>query len=317
MRGAWFYLCLLIGVWAMVWRFADDASAATVVAFGPRWVWGVPLCWFLPLPGRRLSLPFTLAALVVLGPIMGFVAAGASARTPVSDGRGVRLITANLGSRLLVPSEFANLVSRLHADVVLMQECTERAEQAFTGSEWSFHTDDGLCLGSRLPVEEAVVRYRQNESGHGAFGARYRLRLGDARLDIVNMHLDTPRDGIMSIVRGSGGLSGLQAAIAQRREQSRRVRQWLVDADQATLVVAGDFNLVEESAIYRESWGHLQNAFSAAGLGWGYTKRENWLLAARIDHVLVGPRWRVTRAWVDAANGSDHRPLVVDLVLAR
>ena len=84
---------------------------------------------------------------------------------------------------------------------------------------------------------------------------------------------------------------------------------------QQTVIVAGDFNVMEESAIYRESWGRLRNAFSTAGLGWGYTKRENWLLAARIDHVLTGPRWRATRAWVETWNGSDHRPLVVDLVL--
>jgi len=83
------------------------------------------------------------------------------------------------------------------------------------------------------------------------------------------------------------------------------------------LLVAGDFNLMPDSAIYRESWSHLQNAFSAGGLGWGYTKREAWVLAARIDHILVGPRWQVVRAWVESSSGSDHRPLVADLVLTR
>ena len=315
--GAWLYVAVLLVVWAALWHATDDASLVTVLAFGPRWVWAMPLFYFLPLPGRRLGVPFIVAALVVAGPIMGFVAAGVWARPPRSAGPAMRLITANLGSRLLVPAEFASLIASTHPDVVLMQECTERAEPAFAGSAWYFHSDDGLCLGSRLPVEGAVARYRQNTSGHGAFGARYRVRLGDAWIDLANLHLDTPRDGIMSLLRGSGGLGGMQAAIAQRRQQSRLVRQWLADADQTTLVTGGDFNLLEESVIYRESWGQLRNGFSAAGVGWGFTKRENWLLAARIDHVLVGPRWQVTRAWVDEASGSDHRPLVIDMVLAQ
>lgn len=304
---------LLLAVWAALWRLTDDASFATLIAFGPRWIWGLPLLLFLPRPGWRRRVPLVLGTLIVLGPIMGFV--GAAAWAPPASGVSLRLVTANLGSRLLVPSKFAALVDRLHPDIVLMQECGESAKPAFANVQWQFHEDDGLCLASRFPVDGVTVRYRQGGFGHGAVGARYRLQLGDEWLEVVNMHLDTPRDGITSLVRGTGGLASVQATIAQRREQSRLVRQWLASADTSALVVAGDFNLTEESAIYRESWGHLRNAFSTAGLGWGYTKRENWLLSARIDHVLLGDRWQPTRTWIDASTGSDHRPLVTDLVL--
>ncbi len=313
--GAWLYVALLVAVWATMRRGTDDSGLATVLAFGPRWVWGVPVLLCLPRPGRGVRLPAGLAALIVLGPIMGFVWAGAWSSRSVPAGRSVRLMTANLGSRLVVPSALFDLVHRLNPDVVVMQECTERAAEAFVERPWSYHDDDGLCFASRVPVEDAAIRYRQDTFGRGAFGARYRLRLGDVPIEIANLHLDSPRDGILALVRGTDGRAGLQAAITERRDQSRLVRQWLADADQQTVIVAGDFNVMEESAIYRESWGFLRNAFSTAGLGWGYTKRENWFLAARIDHVLTGPRWWARRAWVEAGIGSDHRPLVVDLVL--
>jgi endonuclease/exonuclease/phosphatase (EEP) superfamily protein YafD len=44
------------------------------------------------------------------------------------------------------------------------------------------------------------------------------------------------------------------------------------------------------------------------------TKYNGWI-RARIDHVLAGPGWYVRRTEIGYDLGSDHRPLIVDLVL--
>ena len=80
-------------------------------------------------------------------------------------------------------------------------------------------------------------------------------------------------------------------------------------------IVAGDFNLPLESAIYRRDWATLQNAFSAAGFGLGHTKRSRWF-GIRIDHVLAGSKSRIERCWIGPDVGSDHRPLVAELTAA-
>jgi endonuclease/exonuclease/phosphatase (EEP) superfamily protein YafD len=97
-----------------------------------------------------------------------------------------------------------------------------------------------------------------------------------------------------------------------REIESRVTSRWAVQG-QLPLLVAGDFNLPVESRIYRESWGGFINAFSRSGRGFGFTRFNGWI-RVRIDHVLAGPGWRVDRAWVGPDVGSDHRPVVADLV---
>ena len=81
------------------------------------------------------------------------------------------------------------------------------------------------------------------------------------------------------------------------------------------IVVAGDFNLPVESAIYRANWGDLRNAFSNCGRGFGHTKFTS-LFGIRIDHVLTSDPWRCADARVlPSPYGGDHAPLVVDLVI--
>jgi endonuclease/exonuclease/phosphatase (EEP) superfamily protein YafD len=77
-------------------------------------------------------------------------------------------------------------------------------------------------------------------------------------------------------------------------------------------VIAGDFNMPTDSDIYQLYWSSYTNAFSAAGLGFGYTKFTRWH-GIRIDHILAGPGWRCRRSWVGPDVGSDHRPVLAEL----
>ena len=54
----------------------------------------------------------------------------------------------------------------------------------------------------------------------------------------------------------------------------------------------------------------------AAGTGLGMTKHNGWI-RARIDHVLASDEWHVERVQLGSERFSDHRALVVDLILKR
>ena len=74
-----------------------------------------------------------------------------------------------------------------------------------------------------------------------------------------------------------------------------------------------------DSTIYRRDWSNYRDAFSDAGLGYGYTEwpqKSGRLVGVRIDHVLTGPGWRCRRCWVEPDVGSDHLPLLADLSLS-
>ena len=63
-------------------------------------------------------------------------------------------------------------------------------------------------------------------------------------------------------------------------------------------------------------WGDLRDAYSVAGMGFGFTRYNGWI-RARIDHVLTDRSWRVVDAVVEEDVGSDHRPLRVRLARRR
>ena len=103
-----------------------------------------------------------------------------------------------------------------------------------------------------------------------------------------------------------------RANIALRDAGSALVVHWLAEAPAAT-VIAGDFNMTTESAIYRRYWSRCcTDAFEEAGLGWGYTKHTSWH-GVRIDHVLHGSVLRCSECRVCPDVGSDHRPVIAVL----
>ncbi len=77
-------------------------------------------------------------------------------------------------------------------------------------------------------------------------------------------------------------------------------------------VVAGDFNTPVESHIFRDHWSGFRDCHSAAGWGFGFTKRTR-RIGTRIDHVLAGRGLACVSASVGDRQGGDHGPVVVDI----
>jgi endonuclease/exonuclease/phosphatase (EEP) superfamily protein YafD len=112
---------------------------------------------------------------------------------------------------------------------------------------------------------------------------------------------------------GWSGLADLEETISKKNIEAEAVSKWIQTRREATLI-AGDFNLTPESIIYRRQFGHLQNAFSMAGWGWGGTKFTRHH-SVRIDHILANACWRVVRCEVCPDVGSDHRPVMAEFDL--
>jgi endonuclease/exonuclease/phosphatase (EEP) superfamily protein YafD len=94
-----------------------------------------------------------------------------------------------------------------------------------------------------------------------------------------------------------------------------------VSAAKRPVVLMGDLNAPEHSPVV----GHLlstglRDAFSAAGVGYGYTHGHSLrphISFVRIDHVLVSPRFGVADTYVGGKDASEHRPVITDLWLQR
>jgi endonuclease/exonuclease/phosphatase (EEP) superfamily protein YafD len=131
----------------------------------------------------------------------------------------------------------------------------------------------------------------------------------------LNVHLQTIRGGLEALgVQQWRALPQFAHNREEAASESRAARERTKGGTEP-MIVAGDFNLPVESAIYRANWGDLRNAFSSCGRGLGHTKFTS-LFGIRIDHVLTSNQWRCADARVLANSyGGDHAPLVVDLVI--
>ncbi|AKT39692.1 endonuclease/exonuclease/phosphatase family protein [Chondromyces crocatus] len=320
--GALFYLAAVI-LGALGLHFLGDRWwPATLVLFGPRWLMAIPLACLVPAAlvlCPRALVPSAVAALIVVGPILGF-------EVPVSqlfrDERAgqLRIVSFNARSRHGDLEALRRFVEVNRPDLVALQECgwqEQELQSTFPG--WEVRTNQGQCLLSKFPVREVVARDRMDVWKRGGNGAivRYDLELpGDGGLprhiSVVNVHLETVRDAIEALMhRAWRGATEHDDNVELRTWESSLARQW-VDASPGPVIVAGDFNMPVESAIYRSFWSDMQNAFSRAGFGTGTTKQTRWF-GIRIDHVLTNADWSVERAQVGPDLGSDHRPVIADL----
>jgi vancomycin resistance protein VanJ len=316
----WLYLLGVFAVALLLLVLSDRWWVATVILFAPRWIWALPLAVLVPwalFARRRLLLLLGLAALLVVFPVMGFELPALSALTGEDEHRDLRVMTYNVGGGHPDPADLAPLLEQIAPDVALFQECDSlltAAQRSLQQTGWYVDIKWGSCIASRYPIRKVDVRDPRDVWEMGGSGAivRYEIEAPGLLVNIVNVHLETVREGLAEVMhRAWRGAPGLSANIRQRDLESGLARAWTERAE-GPLVVTGDFNMPIESAIYRRHWSSFTNVFSEVGFGFGTTKQTK-VHGIRIDHVLVGPGWRCLGAQVGPHLGMDHRPMVTDL----
>jgi vancomycin resistance protein VanJ len=281
------YAAIVTCLWLVVELLADRVVPATLVAFGPRWLAALPL---LPLA--------SIVAMAMRG----------------RDRR--RLLGVLVFTSVVLTFGFMDFrVGLERVDIAALQECPFY-DYDLARLGWRFYYGGDLCLASRYPftVLDVADPYMAYQSGDQQAN-RFEIEAPMGHFQLLTVHLGTIRGGLEALLidRWRGlpqfAINRDSAALESRaaRERTRRGTE--------PIVVAGDFNLPVESAIYRDNWGDLRNAFSSCGRGFGYTK-FNSLFGIRIDHVLMSDQWRCADARVLSNQyGGDHAPLIVDLVI--
>jgi len=319
------YTVSVLGIALMLNVLGDVWWLATVALFGPRWIWAAPLVVLVPAAAiwRRIFLaPLGAATLVVLGPVMGVraspsaLAAGLSDEAPRAAGT-LRVMTYNVGGNVK-PARGALEAIVLQADIALLQECgqVEIDESLLKAKGHELRCVEGMCLVTKLPIRKLERRDRNDLYARDGSGGMERYTLDAHGRDIVvtNLHLETVRDGLNAIRSSAWRGAPVLRANTELRELESRLARAFVDEPAGPRIVAGDFNLPVESAIYERHWADFTNTFSEVGLGLG-TSKATRTFGIRIDHVLVGPDWVVEGAWVGEHFGSDHRPMIADVRL--
>lgn len=120
--------------------------------------------------------------------------------------------------------------------------------------------------------------------------------IGGSRIRVLNTHLD---------YRADPGV---------RRRQAVEMAAVIARVDEP-LIVVGDFNAGPDAAELAPLFARLRDAWPPdSGLGYTYPADAP---SKRIDYVLASRDFRTLSARVPVTESSDHRPVVVDLVLRR
>ena len=268
------------------------------------------------LRNRRLALAALPPLLVALGPtVLQYVPKRPAAAAGTAGSPSFRVMSANL---LMINADTAGIIGEVRAarpDVLLLQEYTVgwheamRRELAADYPHVSYVTRDdsfGVAVYSRTPFL-APVEQRLPFGRAGVEQMRAEVDLGGRRIAVYNVHLLPPRT--------------LDYYTDHRLQFADLMK--VLAAEPLPYVVAGDFNFAETAPQHAElTRAGVGEAHAQAGAGRGATWPVNGVLrylvpGIRIDHVYLGPGLAAASCETGVGRGSDHRPVVVDVVPAR
>lgn len=313
----WLLVAFMLLV-ALAYRtFGDRTWWGTALIYSGRWPWLVPLAFLVPFCiawQRRALVPLAIAALVVVGPVMG----GTVSTAPFwPRTKPLRILSFNIEGGGVVAPKLRQLLADTRPDIVGFQECGGMMHTAMgTLGDWAvIDTASNICFMSRYPLRAPPVRMPAanfEAAGGSAAVARYEVMSPVGTVTVFVLHLETPRHGVQHLLTDpTNAPRAIDANNLLRETESRAVRRW-IDSTAGTRIVLGDFNLPVESVIWQRHWSSLTDAFSASGNGWGFTKRNGWI-EVRIDHVLLDDELKAVGAVVGNDYGSDHLPVLAEV----
>lgn len=308
------YLVALVGLIIYIRTRGDRTTTGTLLLFGPRWPFALPLVLLIPLTAwldRLLLILSVGSAAVALFGLLGF-SVGWRRLLPASPAVGpvIRVLSYNAHFNPLGSSSFVAYIQNAHPDVIALEEWdNSHLHTIFTDSGWHFLRIGENALVSRFPIEPASIHRSE-----GFFNCTLSLPSGPT--DVVVLHFRSPHVALRNTVEEFPSPSSeIINNIAWRTDQSAAVHR-LMQRESHPLLLIGDFNLVPDSVIFRQNFSDFSDAFDAAGFGLGYSYMSRWT-GVRIDHVLTNSSFRCESCFVGPFLGSPHRPLVADLIPIR
>jgi len=290
--------------------------------FLPQWIWGIPSVALLPLCAlfarRLIALPLaTIAA--VAGPLMGL----SWGMPGAPEGLFLRVMTYNV--QLWQTSNVSAIVAeieRARPDIVCLQDARGVGRNGLDEflRDWKVASYGQYVIASRFPIVDSAVG-DISYAGEAHSCLRARINVAGRTIVVANAHFATPRDalvGLRSPEFWADGVPLLKENLSHRMTQARALANDLRRVEDP-LIIAGDLNSPPPSLALRTLTGlGLTNAFSSAGHGYGYTFGHTLLNERsflRLDHILLSRHFSAASCTVGTARGSDHRPVIAELIL--
>ena len=294
----------------------------------PQWIWALPAFLILPLTfgfARKWIWVPLMALLWVIGPVMGlswhwgWPESPQAAQAAIAGNR-LRIMTYNVKGGRHDGAAIARDIRFFHPDLVQFQDSEDvlkgEVGQALAG--WNVRVSGQYVVASPGPLSELEPRDISYAGSSPHHCVRYLLQVGATQVVVYNVHLLSPRLGLISVRhRQIGGIVGNTEA---RLQEAAHLADY-VRLETGPTLVTGDLNAPVQSLVCRRLFGAgLRDAFSEAGYGYGYTYGAFTPIHrsyVRIDHIMASRQWQFEHCWVGNDIGSEHCPVIADVVLPR
>ncbi len=145
--------------------------------------------------------------------------------------------------------------------------------------------------------------------------------VGERMIDVITPHFLSPRKGLNATRHELwDGMDDWLENYNDRLAQAHALAD-VIASIQRPLIVAGDLNAPEQSPVVQKLIEvGLRDAYSNSAFGYGYTvghALRPGVSLLRIDHILISSELGVASAEVGGKLGSEHRPVIADLLLHR
>jgi vancomycin resistance protein VanJ len=280
------------------------AYAHIIINYFPKWLLLVPFC-LLILCLKPFTKTKTAVLMSVLIPFIwyqDFQFSLPDKQVPAD----FSVLTLNAGNGT-DPGRLLSLVAKHKPDIILLQEFPQSLMEKTFDETWYKHCVSQLCITSKLELQFIKDYSRRLLGGWGSFVATYRFNIDGKTLNVVNLHLETPRSLLMGMIHGYFGKAEMQKYNNTKTYQAKIVSA-LLDNKQFA-IAGGDFNLTVYEYQYRDDLAKFDNALSEEGWGLNYTKYTSWH-GVRIDHLLSNELIFPLQAKVLPSVGGDHRPVL-------
>ncbi|CAM2065783.1 Endonuclease/exonuclease/phosphatase family protein [Sulfidibacter corallicola] len=270
------------------------ASLVSLAAFG----WTKRRIWFC------ISLvPFVLSG-VATAPYWGLSSSGSKAEA--GDVSPLRVLFANVHGSNRRHELLGELVARENPDVIVLAEVNGAWVKALDPLSEAYphrlvhHREDnfGIALFSRIPLESIRIIYP-----------------ADHDVPAVEARLASPA-GPMTIF-GVHPLPPIRNDYFHARNRQMAALGSLVAAEEGAALIAGDFNATVWSPFFRDflKSAGMEDARRGRGV-LGSWPAGLPIFRIPIDHILVGSEFRLLNLRLGPSIGSDHLPVLADVVAA-
>jgi endonuclease/exonuclease/phosphatase (EEP) superfamily protein YafD len=218
-----------------------------------------------------------------------------------------------------------NLIQQQQPDLIFLQEIVKKhTERAFVWLKAAYPYQVGTPPVGILSKYPIIFNETLHLAGHQETQQRAIIRINQQDVVVYNIQVLSPW------IRMHNILPFLSIPIYEYADRTAEIQDLVQRLQKETqpVIVAGDFNMTDQSQDYNYLQTVLQDSFQISGRGFGFTWPHGWELSFliknspwklnypifRIDYIWYDKHWVSRSTKILPTTGSEHLPVQTELI---